>query len=287
MAKVHLADRDDAEHTRCGYPIASPSWSGGALPIAASVGEATCVLCLRALRDALESGEESEPFVAPPPTPARYGARDLTRTARRALEDACAPREPEERRWPTPEAAVRSYVRSRAEGASLRSTTDPDRANRVQSSRDPSLGGREHAAVDRHRTVAVALTRAMDSLAHELPHVPLAPRPALEAYVMAIVGDGRWQPCRTASGREVKSLTLTWIRRLPEDVARIIGERFGATLHEAHVEALIRHFTHHVREALRASGELATVLTEERVEPPRRPARVWDPMARLRASPAF
>ena len=99
-----------------------------------------CVDCLRAAL----ADRPDEPFAPGGPQPARYGARELSATGARALVEAGRARDPERRTWLSPEAAVRSYVRSRAEGASLRSTSDPDRAIHVQCSRDPSLGGREH-----------------------------------------------------------------------------------------------------------------------------------------------
>src|SRR5690606_11960713 len=193
----------------------------------------------------------------------------------RALEDSRRAREAPARLWPSPEAAIRSYVMTRAEGASLRSTADPDRANRVQHSRDPSLGGREHAAVDRHATIARALSRAMD--APELCELsPLSPKQALEAALLVIVGQGRREACKEGNGERKGKDALRWVGKLPEDVAREMGERAGVVVHTGQVEALRRHFVGAVREALLASGEMGT-----REEPQREPRR-WDVLARLR-----
>lgn len=281
VAKVHL--RYDAQRTRCGLALEGMLWTGGEARVVATLDALRevrerdrCRRCVqgaaRDLAEAIESGEIEAPYVAPPPTPARYGARELSRTAVRAIEDSRRARDAPPRLWPSPEAAIRSYVMTRAEGASLRSTADPDRANRVQHHRDPSLGGREHAAVDRHVTVARALSRAMD--APELAELsPLSPADALDAAILVIVGHGERAPCRTLSGTETKGRALVWTRRLPEDAAIEMRERTGVSVTGAQISALVRHFTWAVRESLIASGEMGAGATRR---------RGWDPTAKIR-----
>jgi hypothetical protein len=284
VAKTHLTL--DGETARCGKPIRYTHLGDPRTLPTASLAElralarsrrcTTCErLAARDIADAIESGEEAAPYVAPGPEPARYGARDLTRTGRRAIEETRHAREEAGRQWPTPYAAIRSYVHSRAEGASLRSTTDPARANRVQHSRDPSLGGREHAAVDRHRTVSLALSRAM----YALEGGPVCGELALDAALLVLVGHAARVVCSSVGGETRKGTHLVWRQRLAEDAAREIGERAGVTVHAGHVDAWARHFVDAVRTALLVSGEMGARREESR----ERPRRVWDPGARIRA----
>lgn len=275
MAKSHLRDPSDAARTRCGLPVVSPAWAGGELPVADDASDATCRICLRRMLAAIESGEEVAPYTSPGPQAATYGARALSTTAYRAIAASRRERTPAARQWPSPEAAVRSYVRHRAEGASLRSTSDPDRAGvRVQSSRDPSLGGREHLAVERHRTVAVALDRAaadVAALEHACP--VLTPDQCRYVYLMRVTGEPISVPLRSGN-QELKSRVLEWRGRTHEHAAERASEAYGAQVTERHVTLIVRHFSGVVRDALLASGEMGGLRRDE--------PRQWDPLARLR-----
>lgn len=284
---AHLSAPGDADRTRCGMPILSEAWKGGALPIAEESTAATCCNCLRALRDAIVVGDEPEPFERHAAYSPVYGARELGRAGRGALERTSQGEAVASRGWPSPEAAVRSYIRARTEGASLRSTSDPDRAHRVQLSRSPGLGGREHAVIEQHRTIAVALDRAIaeeTALSHACP--PLSAVQCSDVYVLRIVGRPKLVHTRLG-GRNLKGRYLDWAGMRGIDVVEHVQERAGVEITERHVTLIVRHFSGRVRDALVTSGEMrATVRSEQESEEDRARSRMWDPLRRLRGADA-
>lgn len=258
MAKHHLAHPTDAARTRCELAIVGP-WPRP-LPIALDVHAATCVRCLRALRAA---PPEPPPFVPSGPHEPSYGARELTRAGRRIVERSRSGEEPEGRTWPTAEAAVRSLLRARAEGVSVRSTSDPGRAHRVQSSRDPSIGGREHAIVDSHRTASLALDRAIASLDCERTCPSLTVAQALEVYGWRILGREVHRVVGLR-GQARKDRVRDWIGMSGEETARHASEVYGVEVTERHVSRVVRHFSGAVRDALVASGEMRAAKDSDR-----------------------
>ena len=206
--------------------------------------------------------------------PARFGARELSATARRAVVASHTERSERPRRWPSADAAARAYFRAVVEGASLRSTTDPDRANRVQTSSDPSLGGREHDAVERNATTARALWWAQ--WAPELAAVcgDLEPQQALAVYAIVVAG----KPVQAHTGPQsapLKGRYTKWVSVSPEQVADDLGDGWTR---EA-VFDLCRHFRYAVQDALLASGELGR--RTEAGPAPRRGSFADNPLGRL------
>lgn len=274
MAKPHLAHPTDPALTRCELQIVGP-WPRP-LPIVEAPTERTCRRCLRILAAIVVVEAAEEPFAPAGPEAPIYGARELSRSGRHAIERSRRGEAPAARGWSSAEAAVRSYVQGRAEGAPVRSTSDPDRAHRVQSSRDPSHGGRAHALVDRHRNVALALKRAaldVAALAHACPVLTAAE--CAEVYVLRVVGKAQRRPVRRGN-EQTKGRVLEWLGRGGIETADEASERYGAAVTERHVQRIRRHFTDRVEAALVASGEMRAPTRAER-EP-----RRWDPLRRLR-----
>lgn len=175
----------------------------------------------------------------------RIGARDLDAATRRAIAAARRDEAPI-RRVRSADSEASAYFRALIEGAALRSTTDPDRANRVQTSSDPSLGGREHDAIERHATTARALERASwreDALVAICSAVPA--RHARWVYALVVVG----KPIR-------KGGWIDWRSRSPEQIA---SEDLDARVSVGQVLDLAGYFRDAVRDALYASGELGAI----------------------------
>jgi hypothetical protein len=278
MPKLHLrAPSADAE-----LRVSACGWMGSRLTD--DLEATTCARCrklaARQLADAILAAPDDAPL--PGPYEARYGAREVSRQGARAIESSRRGEAPEVRGWPSPEAAVRAWVRAREEGASMRSTTDPDRAHRVQHSRDPSLGGREHATVDRHRNTSVALDRAerdAAALAHACPS--LAPAQCREVYLLRVCG----RPVQRAvrRGNEATKQRITeWVGMRVDEVAELAAERWGVEVTARHVALVSRHFSGVVRDALVRSGEMrAEAKSEAEVEARSGRSRRWDPTARI------
>lgn len=245
MAKHHLPHATDAALTLCELAITGP-WPRP-LEVVAVPDARTCRRCARAY-------EPPEPPVDTAPYVPSIGARQLSARAAREIERSRRGEDPVERQWPTPEAAVRSLIRARVEGVSVRSTSDVQRT-RVQSSRDPSLGGREHARVDAHRTASLALDRAEASLdvAHTCPGLT-APQ-ALEVYAWRVVGRVVLREVGLR-GQPRKGRVADWLGMPGAEVALYASERFGVEVTERHVSRIVRHVSGAVRDALVASGEM-------------------------------
>lgn len=241
----------------------------------------------------VEHGEEQLGTTEPPPAapepaaeehPARFGARDLDRAGRRAIAAAGAEEDrPTVRPWASSaRAAVRALALVWDQGASLRSTCDPDRANRVQTSSDPSLGGREHDRIERVANVSRALDRAERDYPLALAEAcgglltPSQARAVFEAREM-----GRARLDHVAQyGRKLKG---TFLRRDPvplPTVVELAREQLGVELQRRHVAAICAHFLGIVERDLVRSGEMR--------EPARPIARrrgfAADPAARIRES---
>lgn len=278
MPKLHLrAAGTDAE-----LLVSACGWMGSRL-----TDDLESVSCARCRRLAAR-GIAEELLGAPDAATAaacvtRYGARDVTRYGARAIERSRRGEAPEGRGWPSPEAAVRAWVRDRAEGASMRSTTDPDRAHRVQHSRDPSLGGREHATIDRHRNTSVALDRATadaSALARACP--PLTPSACREVYLLRVCG----RPVQRAvrRGNEATKQRVTeWVGMRVDEVAELASERWSVEVTARHVALVTRHFSAVVGEALSRSGELRRDAKSEGEGELKQRGRAWDPSSRLRS----
>lgn len=246
MAKPHLPHPTDAALTLCGLTIAGP-WPRP-LPIVDTPDTRMCRRCARAYMP-------SEPPVDSTPYVPSIGARELTARAAREIERSRRGEDPVERQWPTAEAAVRSLMRMRLDGVSVRSTSDPSRAHRVQSSRDPSLGGREHARVDAHRTVSLALDRAEASLDVEHACPGLTRSQAIEVYVWRVVGRVVLREVGLR-GQPRKGRVADWIGMPGAEAALHASEVYGVEVTERHVSRIVRHFSGAVRDALVASGEM-------------------------------
>ena len=253
------APSSDPERAAAGWTLCGDPAGNVADPV-------TCKRCLRKL-----AAMRSEIVDRSPYTP-KVGARHIDESTRAALE-----RPPQKRyRWKNAAAAVRAYVRMRDEGASLRSTCDPDRANRVQVSRDASLGGREHDAIERCATVARALGLAMRyPLAITAACPVVTPRQALDIYLLALCGYGRRVEVHKRKGfhRERVRVSDEW-------AAQIASDRSGLEVTSAHVRAIRWHFDEIVRAELVASGEVAPAGAEKPRK--RRGSFGADPGGRLR-----
>lgn len=223
----------------------------------------------------------TRPPEPPEERPAVFGARHLSAAAEAALRDVQRER-PVTRAWAGSAAsAIRAWVASIDEGASLRSTSDPDRANRVQTSSDPSLGGREHDRIERFATVARAVGRSRDRvLALSVACPLLDPDQAVHVGLLAIAG----RLVHRSVGLRGQTLRGTHPVRLettPIEIVDIVRERWAVRIEQEHVRACKSHVLDAVRDALLGSGELRAVgTTAPRV------AKTWDPLARLRAMEA-
>ncbi len=259
--------------------------------LAAEVAQVTCRGCQKRLA-----------LVEPPPPPfepellerARRGAHTLDDYGRRAIEDSKRAPSDGVRPWArSAEAAVKRYVRVHDEGAALRSTCDPSRANRVQTSSDPSLGGREHAAVEQVATVA----RALDA-AEQLPMLIseacpcVTPRQARQLYLLLLVGRERAQPTRPGHHRQHRERVTMGALDLVEHVridhglrlchadradCGVAGQDSCDAIAVHNIQKLRRLFTRVVEVALLESGEME----------PRRPRegrRGWSPLGRVKGT---
>lgn len=270
MAKPHLAHPSDPALTLCALAIAGP-WPQP-LPIVDAPDGATCRRCARLYEPPEPAFERSGPYTVPRSTSA------LTDRGRRAIERSLRGEAPEGRYWPTADAAIRACLTARAEGASVRSPSDMDRGHRVQSSRDPSQGGREHAQIDRLRNVSLALDRAaadVAALAYAAP--TLTPEQAWAVMVWRIVGR---EVMRVVGlrGQRRKGRVREWVGMTGEAAAAEASELFGAEVTERHVSRIVRHFRDRVREALERSGEMRAPAVVEREE-----RGGWDVLSRVRA----
>jgi hypothetical protein len=264
MARTtHLRSDADADSTLCGMEIASSAWSAP-LEIADALLDAKkpCRDCAR-LDASREPVLEPEPdFVPSGPYSPSYGARELGPSARRALAAGRQERAEDGRgeapRWPSSEAAVRSYVRARTEferfGVPLRSSAAP--SDRIQNARDASLGGREHAQMDRYRNVSLALDRAVSSASVRLA---IAGSISLELgrtiFEWACAGRPRMRPTKQGT-RELRGRVIEWLSWTHEEIAERVREERGLELLEADVTHVRRVFRGHVMDALLASGEI-------------------------------
>jgi hypothetical protein len=303
MAKTHLRHPKHEGATLCGMPIEGP-WN--ALPIAPTVDaffalkrRHQCEDCRKAVgRAAMGRAQKPKPkrprtrpaepapeppFVAPPPShltveeyTERARSRTLGRTGRRAIERSVRG-EPLERKWSSAEAAIRAWHASGC-GSPMRSSSSF--GGRVQTSRDPSLGGPKHAEIDRHRNTALAWTRAYHRLWLE--------RGLLETVVLWRLTDASLETRKLATQGAVG---IAWDRILgranPEQLAEdetARWRRIPETRVTAHqIRHVVGYFVRAVHTALVASGEI-----EERrgatgaVESSQREAKGWDPLRRIR-----
>ena len=200
-----------------------------------------------------ETSNASEPTSAP----ARFGTRHVDESGRRALEVTAEEPAATVRAWASsPANAIRAWALTRDHGASLRSTCDPDRAHRVQTSTDPSLGGREHDAIERVRNVSRALDRAEAEPLEISRACPLVtPRQARAIVLLKIAGEARID---RVAVRGVKRKG-TYARRDPltaSAVVLLVREHLGLQVSERHVLDLCSHVLDRVRRDLEASGEL-------------------------------
>jgi len=222
---------------------------------------------------------EPAPFVAPPPAPAVFGARELSTTGRRALADALLEHDTApQRTWSSVDAAVRAWVRMRDEGASMRSTSDPDRVSRVQTSNDPSLGGREHDAIERTATVASALDRAERWYPMRLAAACdlIDPHQARAIYLLSVAGVRSWRACRSGT-TTLKGGCYVRVPISVTDVADRSAAEYEQPITWRHVVALRQHFGGVVMDALVGSGEMKA----PRVAEPRRGSFAAGPSARV------
>lgn len=307
MAKTHLRSFEAEGYTLCDRPIESAAWKDDRLPTADTLVDVhgACALCAR------RESQRVPPFVRTPAVKAQFGAREITTRLPERIDVDEAPRP----RWPSPEAAVRSYVRWRTEGEAfgwLRSSSgaSPDR---VQAARDPSEGGREHAGARRYRNVSLALVRTerdpesrayFTEIAYGARPVTFTPIPANDnggpiaandnaipigrpdvqratviaraAYELAVGGLPLYKRTRRG-GREAKGWFIEWLAYPHEEVARKISETHGCALSEYQVTLLCRTWSWSVREFLFGAGELGA--REEREE---RSSRAFDPVSRMR-----
>lgn len=267
MAKPHLPHPSDPALTLCALTIAGP-WPSP-LPIVGAPDDRTCRRCARLYEPSFES---TGPYAVPRAT------STLSERGRRAIERSLRGEAPEARYWPTADAAIRACLMARAEGASVRSTSDPGRAHRVQSSRDPSWGGREHARIDRLRNVSLALDRAaadVEALAHAAP--TLTPEQAWEVMAWRIVGR---EVMRVVGlrGQRRKGRVREWVGMTGEAAASEASELFSTEVTERQVSRIVRHFRERVRTALERSGEMRAPAVAERKE-----AGGWDVLSKVRA----
>lgn len=209
---------------------------------------------------------------------ARFGARKMTAADRRAMLRTDDDR-PVVAAWARSAAhAWRVLALVRDQGASLRSTCDPDRANRVQTSSDPSLGGREHDLIERVSNVSRAIDRATALPLAISRACPLVTPEQGEAIAWLRV-TGRARIDRVAIyGRKQKGRYLRRDNVPIEDVIAAARREMGVELERRHVRELADHWLSIIERDLVASGELA---------PPARPiARrrgfAADPAARIR-----
>lgn len=235
--------------------------------LASEPSPVTCSDCLRRL----EAAEES-PFGFQPGAPVegiRRGAHVLDAASVRAMARREVP--PDACPWASSaEGAVRRYVQVRDEGASLRSTCDPSRANRVQTSSDPSLGGREHDSIERVASVAKALEHALRlPLAINAACPVVTPRQALDIYLLSVAGRRHRWDTRTGGKAWV------WKRQemSTECVVNELRDFHDLEVSHEQVRALRHLFSAVVADWLRETGELrgAERPAEERGE--RRPRR--------------
>lgn len=257
MSKLHMTGDDSV--ALCGWMAVETTDERDAV---------TCRLCLRAMlrRDAAQ-----EPaWAAPPPSQAVMGQRRLDAGSRRALDASTAEAVHRLRQWPKPETAVRAWVAMRDKGGSTGSTSDPDRAIRIQSNRRPDVGGPEHRAIDKTRNVGLALVDGLFNERLDTHVCPSAtPQEALSIYLAAVCGKTvRWN----VPGR--KSV-------LPMRRGMTVAETVDhAQEHGVHVTArqvgrIVRHFNAAVRARLEVSGEMAEAPRSEQT-------REWDPLGRIR-----
>lgn len=191
------------------------------------------------------------------PGPARFGTTRLTVAGERALAAAKVERVDSPVRWSSVDAAVRAWVRMRDEGASLRSTSDPDRANRVQTSTDPSLGGREHDAVEKTATVGRALIAATRHYPLDLSEAcpVLEPEQCRSVYLLSVCGKARHDPILWGRGKR-KQHYWHRVSQSVEMVAEEATSEYGVDVEGRHVIAIQRHFFGVILAALVASGEM-------------------------------
>ena len=230
------------------------------------------------LDERAQGAEPSEPVDEPTTGPARFGTRALDASGRAALQHT-AEVQPAVRPWASsPQQAVRRWVSTRDHGASLRSTSDPDRANRVQTSKSPGDGGREHDAIERARNVSRAMDRAEADVAEIAIACPvLTPGEARAVVLLKVTG----------------MLTLDYVaiggvkrkgrfeRRDPltaPQVVALVREHLGRELTERHVHDLCSHFLAVVRRDLEASGEMRPRVQRDGA----RRGFATDPAARIR-----
>ncbi|MGE0400827.1 MAG: hypothetical protein AB7T06_29215 [Kofleriaceae bacterium] len=249
----------------------------------------TCRDCERLLGQAPEI---AAPFEVEIIERERPGARGLDGYGARAIAASMRPPTDAVRPWATSaEAAVRRYCLVHDEGAALRSTCDPDRANRVQTSSDPSLGGREHAAVEHVATVTRALDAALElplAISEACPTV--TPRQARDVYLLFVCGRASYVPTRVGtkhlarrraamSARDVVLHLIEehGLRLCHADAADCQSEEACAAWSERNLYAIRSLFTRVVAAHLRESGELVAR------EAPARAARRWDPLAKVGA----
>jgi hypothetical protein len=260
---IHLRSDVDADLTLCGMEIASAAWKAP-LPIADALLDAKkpCRNCVR-LDGARVPPVPSEPaFVPSGPYSPSYGARELGASALRALTPERQGRAEDGRgeapRWQSSEAAVRSYVRARTEfecfGVPLRSSAAP--SDRIQNGRDASLGGREHAQMDRYRNVSLALDRAVSSASVRLAIVStISLELGRTVFEWACAGRPRMRPTKQGT-RELRGRVIEWLSWTHEEIAERVREERGLELVEADITHVRRVFRGHVMDALLASGEI-------------------------------
>ena len=246
--------------------------------------ETSCKLCLRALERlplALQplTDAERQPRPVPPRTHDPVEARRMAARAGEVQERGYS--------WPSVAAAVRYYVSMRDEGASLGSTSNPDRAIRVQVNRDPSLGGREHDAIERYATVARSIgygdTERPGALAMPLAlsrACPLVtPDQAQQIYLLRVCGrDVRPQTAYRGSGERRKGTYPTRYLMTVSEVVDRVRRDHAIRIEPWHVTDVCAHFELIVGEALVASGEMNVVGRKARKE-----RAVWDPVAECAA----
>jgi hypothetical protein len=224
----------------------------------------------------LDEPSAAQPAHAPPPAeyPARVGARDLDASSRRVLQRGTE--QPTVRPWARTAAhAIIAWWESVREGASLRSTCDPDRANRVQTSADPSLGGREHDRIERLATVARAVSAARDRvllLSEACPTLTAA-----QAHGLGLMLIVRRDVEKVVPGR--KATFASSVEFNEADALAFAREEWGAEVSRYEARAAKGVVLDVVRRALEASGELRPVRARE----PERRGFAADPGARVRA----
>lgn len=261
MARTtHLRSDLDALLTLCGMLVEAPGWTDGKLPVSDTLLDAAkpCRICLRI------DAKREPPFVRGAATSAVFGAREAVVIDRPRVSDDEAGR-----RWLSTQRAYHAALRYRGEreaGASLPSSSDwESAANRVQETRDPSRGGRDHARIEEYGTILATIQRAAldpdviavaNSFGVDVENARLA-------FERDMGGRWKWVPVRKG-GKDSKGRVKEWSPVSRETVAAELADRCGVKLSVDQVDTITRAFLFFGQDALLAAG----IVGERRQERP-------------------